>query len=154
MAESTADRIRSALAEAPARRYPAVLVVLPPNMEEGVAVPDDVHGGLACLDCVAAAQDDSAFLRASYLWRTFLDHLREQAATRGCLFVRDVDAVVARWPQPDRDVFFGALVTLECRRPGSSESALILLCSHLAAATGLRPRTHGQAVVLDLTVEE
>jgi len=123
---------RQELAAARRSRYPVLLLLgvgdyLQPDLWREFAQSN----GLAYLDILEQAAQPQ-FRREVGAWPTLVDWVRAQAIAHGGVLVVELDTLVTRWPEPDRQRFYLKLLKSETRTQPGDEAAPIVALSRLA----------------------
>lgn len=105
--------------------------------------------GLAVVDVLEEAREPD-FRRKVGAWPTYVEWIREEALTRGGIFVLDIDAVATAWSESERRRFYVKLLKSETRSQPGGNAVPIVTASRLALEYDLPddPRSYGIVVNL------
>jgi hypothetical protein len=146
------ETIRSALREVRKSRYPVLLLLADPEQMTFHLWQEIAEAqGLAIVDTLAEV-DDPGFQKAVGAWPTLVEWVREQAVAKGGIMVTDLDALVTKWPERDRERLLLKLLKSETRDSTTKEAAPIVVVTALARLFKLPNDQRNYGTVLDLAL--
>lgn len=146
------ERIRVALRGVRSSRYPVLLLLADPEqMSFGLWQELAEAQRLAVVDMLDAV-GDTDFQKAVGAWPTLVDWVREQAVQHRGIMVTDLDALITKWPEGDRERLFLKLLKSETRDKETRETAPIVVVTALARLFRLPEDSRNYGVILDLAL--
>jgi len=132
------------------QRYPVVLVVARGEQcEVGLWQEIAEAEGLAYGDFLELIEEPE-LRSAMAVWPKLIDWIRSWALKQGGALFVEVDALVTRWSESDRQRFFLKLLKSQTYQSGSYEPVPMVLVSRLAGSVKLPPDTREYGIVLYL----